>query len=208
MAEHDRFRVYVIDDDEVLLASLARVLLRAGYDVETYASPRAFLARPRPRVTSCVLLDLDMPELSGLELQAALAREDGATSVVFMTAHASVPSAVRALKAGAVDFLEKPFERPKLLAAVEVALRRSDARASAGAARARARERLSRLTPREREVCDRIAAGGRSRQIASALGIAETTVGLHRARVMKKTGASSVAELVRLVREADGGGAE
>jgi FixJ family two-component response regulator len=155
-------------------------------------------------VTSCVLLDLDMPELSGLDLQAALAREDGPTSVVFMTAHASVPSAVRALKAGAADFLEKPFEIPKLLGAIDVALRRSDERVRAGEARARARERLSRLTPRERDVCDRIAAGSRSRQIAGALGIAETTVGLHRARVMKKTGASSVAELVLLVRQAGG----
>ena len=208
MAVSDRPRVYVVDDDEALLASLARVLIRAGYDVETYASPRAFLHRPRPRVTSCVLLDLDMPELSGLDLQAALAREDGPTSVVFMTAHASVPSAVRALKAGAADFLEKPFESPMLLGAIEVALRRSEELVRAGEARARARERLSRLTPRERDVCDRIAAGSRSRQIAGALGIAETTVGLHRARVMKKTGASSVAELVLLVRQADGDEAE
>jgi FixJ family two-component response regulator len=191
-----------VDDDEVLLASLARVLVRAGHHVETYPSPRAFLDRARPDPSSCVLLDVEMPGISGLELQELLARWEAAPAVVFMTAHADVPSAIRAMKRGAVDFLQKPFENRQLLEAVSAALRRSGERAAVAAARAAAIRRLARLTPRERQVCERIAAGRKSREIAGELGMAETTVGLHRARVMKKVGVSSVAELVQLVLQA------
>lgn len=199
-----RARVYVVDDDEVLLATLGRLLLRAGYDAETYSTPRAFLDRARPEPTSCVLLDIEMPELSGLELQELLARDPSSPTVVFMTAHADVPAAVRAMKGGAVDFLQKPFERPELLAAVRAALRRSAERAVAQADRAAAIERLAALTPREREVCKQVASGRKSKEIAAALGMAATTVGLHRARVMKKIGVSSVAELALLVEKACG----
>lgn len=200
-----RARVYIVDDDEVLLGTLARLLIRAGHDVETYASPRAFLDRARPDPTSCVLLDIQMPELSGLELQELLARDRAAPAVVFMSAHADVPAAVRALKGGAVDLLQKPFEKSELLEAVGVALRRSAERAALWAAQTTALERLARLTRRERQVCELIAAGRRSRDIAGDLGLAETTVKLHRARVMKKLGASSLAELVLLVERAGAG---
>jgi FixJ family two-component response regulator len=194
-----------VDDDEVLLGTLARLLIRAGHDVETYASPRAFLDRARPDPTSCVLLDIQMPELSGLELQELLARDRAAPAVVFMSAHADVPAAVRALKGGAVDLLQKPFEKSELLEAVGVALQRSAERAALWAAQTTALERLARLTRRERQVCELIAAGRRSRDIAGDLGLAETTVKLHRARVMKKLGASSLAELVLLVERAGAG---
>ena len=200
-----RARVYIVDDDEVLLGTLARLLIRAGHDVETYASPRAFLDRARPDPTSCVLLDIQMPELSGLELQELLARDRAAPAVVFMSAHADVPAAVRALKGGAVDLLQKPFEKSELLEAVGVALQRSAERAALWAAQTTALERLARLTRRERQVCELIAAGRRSRDIAGDLGLAETTVKLHRARVMKKLGASSLAELVLLVERAGAG---
>lgn len=197
-----RPRVYVVDDDEFLLAAVARVLRRAGHEVETYASPRAFLERARPEASSCVLLDVEMPELSGLDLQSLLGRGSAPPAVVFMTAHGDVPAAVRAMKEGAVDFLQKPFDNVDLREAVAVALRRGAERAAARAARVAAVERLARLTPREREVCERIAAGKKNREIAAELGIAETTVGLHRARVMKKIGAGSVAEMALLVERA------
>ena len=199
-----RRRVYIVDDDEVLLATVARVLPRAGHDVETYATPRAFLDRARPEPDSCVLLDIEMPELSGLDLQDLLGRESVPPAIVFMTGHADVHAAVRAMKRGAVDFLEKPFDNADLLAAVATALRRGAERAGARAAQAAAIERLALLTPREREVCQLIAVGRKNRQIAADLGLAETTVGLHRARVMKKLGAASVAELVLLVEQARG----
>jgi FixJ family two-component response regulator len=200
-----RARVYIVDDDEVLLGTLARVLLRAGHDVETYATPRAFLDRARPEPTSCVLLDIQMPGLSGLELQDLLARERAAPAVVFMSAHVDVPAAVRAMKGGAVDLLQKPFEKAELLEAVGVALRRSAERAALQAARATALDHLARLTRRERQVCELVATGRRSRDIAAELGLAETTVSLYRARVMKKLGVSSVAELVVLVERAGAG---
>lgn len=205
-APTERARVYVVDDDEVLLATLARVLLRAGYDVETYATPRAFLDRARPEPTSCLVLDIQMPGLSGLELQELLARDCNAPAMVFISAHADVPASVRAMKGGAVDFLQKPFEKPQLLGAVAVALRRSGERAAARATQAAALERLARLTRRERQVCERIAVGRKSREIAADLGLAETTVSLHRARVMKKLGVSSLPELVLLVQRAGWGG--
>jgi FixJ family two-component response regulator len=198
-----RTRVYIVDDDEILLGTLARVLLRAGHDVETYATPRAFLDRARPEPTSCVLLDIQMPGLSGLELQALLARDRAAPAVVFISAHADVPAAVRAMKGGAVDLLQKPFENSELLEAVGVALRRSAERAALQASRATALERLARLTRRERQVAELIGAGRKSRDIAADLGLAETTVSLHRARVMKKLGVSSLAELVLLVERAE-----
>jgi FixJ family two-component response regulator len=196
--------VLVVDDDAVLLATVARVLTRKGHDVETYATPREFLDRARPEPSSCVLLDIEMPELSGLDLQDLLGRAASPPAVVFMTAHADVPAAVRAMKGGAVDFLQKPFDNEDLLAAVAAALCRGAERAAAGAAQAAAVERLASLTPREREVCELVAAGKKNREIAAVLGMAESTVGLHRARVMKKVGAASAVELGLLVERARG----
>jgi FixJ family two-component response regulator len=199
-----RPRVYVVDDDEVLLATVARVLTRAGHDVQTYATPREFLDRARPERTSCVLLDIEMPGQSGLDLQELLARGPAGPAVVFISAHADVPATLRALKGGAVDLLQKPFDNVQLLRAVSMALRQSGERAALREAQAAAAARLASLTPREREVCERVGVGRKNREIAAELGIAETTVGLHRARIMKKVGVASLAELVLLVERARG----
>jgi FixJ family two-component response regulator len=200
-------RVYVVDDDEVLLAAVTRLLARAGYDVEAFSSPRAFLDRARPEATSCVLLDVEMPGLSGLDLQELLGRAGASPAILFMTAHADVPATIRAFKGGAVDLLQKPFDNVELLEAVALASRRATASAGAEAVRDAAIERLASLTPREREVCGRIAAGKKNREIAAELGMAESTVGLHRARIMKKVRAGSLADLVLLVERAGGEGA-
>jgi FixJ family two-component response regulator len=191
--------VYIVDDDADLLATLARVLTRAGHDVEMYSTPREFLDRARPAATSCVLLDIEMPEFSGLELQDLLGRAAAPPAVVFMTAHGDISSAVQAMKGGAVDFLEKPFDVVDLLDAVAVALRSAADRAAARAKQFAALRSLAALTPREREVCKMVATGKTNRESALALGMAETTVGLHRARIMKKLGVASLADLVLLV---------
>jgi FixJ family two-component response regulator len=197
-----RRHVYIVDDDEALLTTLSRQLQRAGHEVRAFATPAAFLDRARPDCASCVLLDLELPGLSGLDLQDLLGRSSSPPAVVFMTERVDVHATVRAMKGGAVDFLLKPLDPAKLLEAVAAALRRGTERAAASAERASAVERLAVLTPREREVCALIAAGRRNREIAAELAIADTTVGLHRARVMKKLGASSVAELVLLIERA------
>ncbi len=201
----ERAHVYVVDGDEVLRSTLARVLHRAGYDVETYSAPRAFLDRARPEPGSCLLLDVQTPGLSGIEAKELVAKDGAVPALVLMSSLADVPTAVRAMKDGAVDFLQKPFEEPVLLGAVEAALRRSAEGAIGRAAQAAALKRLGRLTPREREVCERVARGLKSREIAADLGLAATTVSLHRARVLKKLGVSSLAELVLLIRQADKG---
>lgn len=201
--------MYVVDDDPTLLSSLARVLQHAGYDVDTFASAEAFLARARPDAASCLLVDLVMPGLSGLALQQLLGRgeDGGGPAVVLMSGRAGVPEAVQAMKAGAVDVLEKPFANPRLLEAVARALRAGAERAATREARASARERLARLTPRERQICELVAAGRTTPAIAGELRLAESTVSLHRAHVMRKLEVSSVAELVALVDRAGRAGA-
>lgn len=190
--------VFVVDDDTSVLRALARLLRAAGYAVEAHASPRAFLERA-PSQPGCVVVDLRMPEVGGLELQEELERRGCALPLVFLTGHGDVSSSVRAMKAGAIDFLTKPCDDTDLLAAVERALLR-DANARAARREQRAlKARFEALTPREREVCLRVAQGLLNKQIAAELGAAEKTVKVHRGRVMEKLGVESVAELVRLV---------
>jgi len=198
--------VFVVDDDPAVLRSLARLLSAAGYRVEAQASPRAFLeAAPKDR-PGCVIVDLRMPEIGGLELQDELSRRDFPLPLIFLTGHGDVSNSVRAMKSGAVDFLSKPCEDTALLEAVDRALAR-DAAARAQEAEARAqreareeaRARFESLTPREREVCRLVARGLLNKQIAAELGTVEKTVKVHRGRVMKKLGVGSVADLVRLV---------
>ena len=199
-----RGNVHVVDDEPVVTTVIARVLRRAGYRVETWNDPETFLGNARLDPPCCVVLDLHMPGLSGPEIQARLAALEMPPAVVFVSGGAGVPDSVRAMKAGAVDFLQKPFPNDDLLAAVDAALARSRAALEAHRDVRSARERLARLTPRERQVADCLVRGLRSKQIAAELGTAVKTVDVHRSRVMEKLGVDSIADLVRLVERAGG----
>lgn len=191
--------VFVVDDDESVRRSLRRLLASAGFAVETFASAEEVLARGRPVGPACLVTDLQMPGVTGLELQERLASDAIRMPMVFITGHGDIPSSVRAMKEGAVDFLTKPFDDEELLGAVRRALAR-DAEALAKWDGVRSvRARAERLTPREREVMDLVVTGMLNKQIAYDLGTSEKTIKVHRARVMEKMEASSVAELVRLV---------
>jgi FixJ family two-component response regulator len=191
--------VYVIDDDSSMRRSLERLLRSLGYGVETFSSAAAFLARAAVDGTACLVVDLRMPQLDGLELQQLLGERGDDVPIIFITGHGDVASSVRAMKAGALDFLTKPFDETALRLAIERALdRHAELRASRADLDA-VRQRFEVLTPREREVCDLVAEGLLNKQVADRLGTAEKTVKVHRARVMEKLGVRSVAELVRMV---------
>ena len=190
--------IHVVDDDESLRTALLRLLGAAGFEARGYASTGDFLLHPPPDRPGCVLLDVRMPGPSGLDLQAALQRQGITLPVVFLTGHADVASSVRAMKAGAVDFLTKPVERDTLLDAIRRALERDALQRAARDEADRLRALFASLTPREREVFDRIVAGKLNKQIADELGIAERTVKVHRAQIMAKLGVGSAAELGRL----------
>ncbi len=187
--------VHIVDDDESLRVSLVDVLVAAGYEARTYASTGEFLLHPLPDRRSCVLLDVRMPGPSGIELQTALAERGIVVPIVFMTGHADVPTTVRAMKGGAIDFLEKPVAREALFEAIELALTHDDARRAAISKAQQGAARLATLTPREREVFDRIVEGRLNKQIADELGISLRTVKGYRAQIMDKLGARSSAEL-------------
>ena len=194
--------VFVVDDDASMLRALSRLLASSGRKVEAFASPRAFLDRPAHDGPGCLVLDLKMPGLSGLDVQEALASGPRALPIVFISGHGKIPAAVRAMKAGAVDFLTKPFEDDALLASVETAIQRSVAlRADDHEMRA-LEARLRVLTPREREVLPLVAAGLPNKQIASRLGTSLQTIKVHRARIMAKMQAGSLADLVRMASRA------
>ena len=191
--------VFVVDDDPSVLRGLERLLRAAEYGVETFASARAFLESGPVDRPGCVVVDLRMPELGGLDLQEELSRRGFPLPLIFLTGHGDVPSSVRAMKAGAIDFLSKPCDETDLLAAVERALARDAEARAERAEREAVRARFAELTPREHEVCLLVAKGLLNKQIAAELGTAEKTVKIHRGRVMEKLGADSVAALVRLV---------
>jgi len=191
--------VHVVDDDDSLRKAVTRLLRAAGYDVRAYASAGEFaLASRENNKRGCVLLDVRMPGPSGLDLQEALAREEEPLPVIFLTAHGDVPTTVRAMKAGAVDFLTKPIKREMLLSAVRTALARDLRLHTSHEQRRDLRMRFTKLTQRERNVFELVVAGRLNKQIAAELGMAERTVKAHRAQVMAKMQATSLAELVHL----------
>ena len=189
--------VFVVDDDSSVRGGLGRLLKSVGLAVETFASAREFLERGRAEGPACLVLDVRLPELSGLDLQAELARAGVAIPIIFITGHGNVPISVRAMKAGAADFMEKPVDDQQLLDAVHRALERDRRVRQEQAEVAELRRRLESLTPREREVLAHVVAGRLNKQIAAELGTSEKTVKVHRARVMEKMKVSSLPELVR-----------
>jgi FixJ family two-component response regulator len=194
--------VFVVDDDPAVLKGLERLLRSARLNVATFASPQEFLQRHDPRTHGCVLLDVAMPGLNGLELQQALAAGGSATPIVFLTGQGDVPTSVRAMKRGALDFLTKPVDDEDLLAAVHAALRNDQVMRRARAEVDDIVQRLATLTPREREVLGHVIAGHLNKQAAAEMGTVEKTIKVHRARMMEKMGVQSVAELVRLAEKA------
>jgi len=195
--------VSIIDDDASVRKGLARLVRSAGYDVETFASAHEYLARPRAEDPCCLLLDVRMPGLSGLELQEALARTGHRVSIVFLSGHGDIPGTVKAMKSGAVDFLTKPVDDRELLGTIERAVAKALQDRREQAVTRDVHDRIKTLTPREAQVFALVVTGRLNKQIAADLGVGEKTVKVHRGRVMEKMRARSVAELVRL---ADQGG--
>ena len=190
--------VFLIDDEPSVLKALARVIGATGFRTASFSSPQSFLEQYEPAARGCIVLDVSMPGLTGLELQQALIEKNCSLPIVFLTARGDIPTSVRAMKHGAVDFLTKPVDDNDLIAAVDRAL---DQEATDHVRRAQITElqmRFSTLTSREQEVLGHVIAGRLNKQIAAVLGTTEKTVKVHRARVMEKMQAQSLAELVRL----------
>jgi FixJ family two-component response regulator len=195
-------RVFVIDDDSSVRKSLTRLLSSAGYESEVFPSAAEFLAREPYPGPACVVVDVQMPKLNGLEFQEALIKRRREEQLVFITGHGDIPMCAQVMKAGAVDFLPKPFRPSELLDCVKRALTRSAEQRKTAAGKNEARRRLDLLTPREFEVMQLVATGLLNKQVGAELGMAEKTVKVHRGRVMQKLGITSVAELVRFVEKA------
>ena len=190
--------VFVIDDDEALRDSLQSLLESIGLPVATFASTAQFLASKLPDVPSCLVLDVRLPGMSGLDFQNKLASSNAGIPIVFMTGHGDIPMSVRAMKAGAVDFLTKPFRDQDMLDAVTRAIEADRTRRSSQQASSGVRDSYGRLSPREREVMTLVTRGLMNKQVAHELGLSEITVKLYRGQAMRKMGAGSLADLVRM----------
>ena len=190
--------VFLVDDEASVLKALSRLLRSAGLNVETFRSPQEFLQRHDPHAPGCLVLDVAMPGLNGLDLQRALAAKGTELPIIFLTGRGDIPMSVAAMKQGAVDFLTKPTNDEDLLAAIRAGIKKDRANRHAKAERSRIQQQLATLTPREREVLRYIIAGRPNKQVASDLGIVEKTVKVHRARILKKMKVRSLAELVRM----------
>ena len=199
--------VFVVDDYAPGRRSISRLLRAAGFAVTAFASAEEFLAQYDPETPGCLVLDLAMPAVSGLELQGMLADRGSLLPIIFLTAHGDIPKSVQAMKRGATDFLTKPVNDEDLLAAVRAAIEKHRALRREQAELSEIRARLATLTPREREVLEYVVAGKLNKQIAGDLGTVEQTVKIHRAHVMQKMRVQSVAELVRLTERCGIGGA-
>ncbi len=194
----ERGTVFVVDDDASMRKAVARLIASVDLEVETFATAAAFLSHRLPDGPACVVLDIRMPGASGLSLQEELARSSADLPIVFLTGHADVPTSVQAMKAGAIDLVEKPFRAQQLLDAIERALRRARELQVARTEREAIERLVGTLTPREREVLVLVVGGLPNKLIADRLGASEKTVKVHRARVMQKMRAASLADLVRL----------
>jgi FixJ family two-component response regulator len=190
--------VFVVDDDEAVRKSLASLIRSAGLEVETFASAQKFLESPRADVQSCLVLDVKLPGLSGLGLQKRMAEINLEIPIVFITGHGDIPTSVRAMKGGAVEFLTKPFRDQDLLDAIQEALQRDESTRRRQAEIAELRERYDSLTPREQEVMALVVSGLLNKQAAAQLGVSEVTIKVHRGQVMQKMRAESLADLVRM----------
>ena len=193
----DRPVVFVVDDDARVREALSSLLASAGLDVAVFASATEFLNADKPDAPACLVLDLELPDTHGLELQKELAERE-APPIVFITGHGDIPLSVKAMKAGAVEFLSKPFGDKELLCAIDAAIALDRAARLKRSERVAIEGRYERLTPREREVLTFVVAGFANKQTAGELGTSEITIGVHRGQIMRKMGARSLAELVRL----------
>ncbi len=205
MNEETPRTVFLIDDDPAVRESLSMLLESEGYTVAAFASGVAFLAAYAPGTPGCALLDLHMPDMDGLQLQAEMARRGLALPIVFLTGFGDIPTTVTAIKAGAVDFLSKAATSEAVFASVAAAMQEDEHRRERAHRNHSAAERLSRLTERERAVMRLAVQGLANKEIARRLGISHRTVEIHKAQVMKKTGTDSVVELARVFREAGNG---
>ncbi len=190
--------VFVVDDDLSVRRSTERLIRSAGLKVQSFASAREFLKNPQPEGPACLVLDVRMPGLSGIELQRELVQSGIHLPIIFITAHGDIPMTVRAFKAGAVEFLTKPFRSRDLLGAVRAALERERSAQKERSETGELRERFEQLTPREREVMALVAAGLLNKQAAGELATTERTIKFHRAHIMQKMRAESLADLVRM----------
>jgi len=191
--------VFVVDDDSSVRSSLKFLLSTVGLRVESFDSAEAFLQKKLPDVPTCLVLDVRLPGLSGLDFQRKLAARNVCVPIIFITGHGDIPMSVRAMKAGAIEFLTKPFRDQDLLDAINIGLERDRARREQEKLLAELRQRFETLTPREQEVASMVVSGRANKEIAGKLGTAESTVKVHRSRAMEKMRAQSFADLVRMV---------
>jgi FixJ family two-component response regulator len=190
--------VFVVDDDRLVRDSIADLLDSSGLSVQTFGSAPEFVQAPRPDVPACLILDVELPDVSGLDLQTELAKSGIGMPIVFLTGHGDIPMSVRAIKAGAVGFLTKPVSKQDLLDAVQEALLRDREARKQRSDNFELQKRLETLTPRERQVLALVVTGMLNKQIAGELGTTEVTIKVHRGQVMRKMGADSLADLVRI----------
>jgi FixJ family two-component response regulator len=190
--------VFVIDDDAAVRESIGKLIGSVGLRVETFGSTHDFLNSKRPEAPACLVLDVRLPDVSGLEFQRDLARANFQIPIIFITGHADVPMTVRAMKAGAIEFLTKPFRGQELLDAIQEAIAKDRAAWAERSQMTELRARYDSLTPREKEVLGLVAAGLLNKQVGAELGTSELTIKTHRGKVMQKMGAESLADLVRM----------